>query len=183
MRKSFWLGSVGAALMLAACATPSAGAPTLAAAPLPGMTAVEATLDEDELAADAPDPAAVRRALQDAGFRAATERTYAGGGGAFPRVVVRLLALGGEQGATSFLDWLRTDGGTALFTGVPSALEVPSGVVVLLHEPDGCCPREAPVYLAAWQRGTDVVTVKASGREGTDRAMQDLVETLWEEIS
>jgi hypothetical protein len=32
-----------------------------------------------------------------------------------------------------------------------------------VHEPSGCCHEETPIYLASWQRGPVVWTIRASG--------------------
>ena len=169
---------------LLACA-PATPAPTPSLGPLalPGMTAAERPLDAEEVAADAADAEAVQTALGDAGFRAGTERSYTGGGGrAFTRVVVRSLVFADDDGAGGYLAWLGTNAGASVAAAAVIDLEVPTGVVVLTHEPDGCCAREAPIYLAAWRRGAQVLTVRASGREATDEAMERLVRTLEEEL-
>jgi hypothetical protein len=171
--------------VLGGCAEREAAAPppALGAFTLPGMSASERALDAEAVAADAPDGAALRAALEDTGFRAGTERTYTGGGGrAFTRVVVRSLGFGDAAAADGFLAWLGEHASAAVPAAAPAALGVPTGVVVIAHEPDGCCPREAPIYLAAWRRGAEVLTVRASGREATDDAMERLVRALEEEL-
>jgi hypothetical protein len=68
-----------------------------------------------------------------------------------------------QEGATSFLEWLR--GNAAELIGEVALVDaaVPAGVVLQLHTPTGCCHEEVPIYLASWQRDATVWTIRASG--------------------
>lgn len=151
-----------------------APAVSIAVGPPPGRGPVtEAGIDV--VAADAVHPEVLRTALGEAGFLGGAERA-ATGGDAFARVVTRRLRFTDEAGAQGFVDWIATNAGTEFFA--VERLPAAEDVLLLRHVPDGCCPREVRIYLAAWTSGDEVVTVKAQGPRSSDRAMTDLVDEL-----
>ena len=161
---------------------PAADVPTVPVPPSlarDGMAESTAQVDATAVAADAIHPDVLAQALGEAGFRAGSERVATGGDGPFSRIVVRRLRFADEAGAASFVDWIGANAGTEFFP--VEALELPGtpeDVLLLRHVPDGCCPREIRIYLAAWQRGDEVVVVTARGPRSTDPAMVNLVDQL-----
>jgi hypothetical protein len=86
-----------------------------------------------------------------------------------------LLTFETAEGAATYLRWFREQAGEEIVTARPVPMtDVPDGAVVLFHEPDGCCRRDLPVYLAAWQRGATIFSVHAGGRRRNDRAIAQL---------
>jgi hypothetical protein len=117
----------------------------------------------DPVSKEAVHPDVLREALQHAGFVGGADRTLTGAHGVFSRVVVRAWAFGTDQGASSFLSWLEGDVQELIGAAARPQVELPTGVVLFLHSPSGCCHEEMPIYLAAWQRGAVVWTIRASG--------------------
>lgn len=139
--------------------------PVVSAATLAGMNSTTAHLDAAAVAAETIDPEELQGLLDDAGFSGGVERTFGGGTGAFSRVVARTLAFGTDAGARAYLAWLRDHVSEIIgTTQVARASDLPEGALAVRHLPDGCCPKEVPVYLVAWQHGTLVLSVQASGQ-------------------
>jgi hypothetical protein len=154
-----------AAIGLAACAgradlpePPSSNA----VAGLRGSAAVE--IDLGEIAADAVDDVALAALLDDAGFEAAIERSYAGGsGGAIRHVEVRIARFATADGAERYRSWLADHARDVIGTSAPAPALAPPSTLVFVHEPDACCPRETATALAVWRLGREVTRVLISG--------------------
>jgi hypothetical protein len=175
-----------AALLLVGCSDAvapgsqaSSPAPLLlpeAALPTMAMTSEDRSIDLDELASESSHPDELRSVLEGSGYTGGAERTFGGGKGTFARVLARGLAFSSDEGAAAYLTWLRELGPSELVGGTriePAGL--PDGVIAIRHLPDGCCHNDVPVFLAAWQRGSSVLYLSASGREATARGLVDLV--------
>ncbi len=150
---------------------------------LPGMHHADAILDAESAAFDAVHPGDAQAALATAGFVGAAQSTYTGARGRFSRVVVRQAVFESPEGATGFLDWLATH--TVEWIGEASSLTdpaLPGSVTMWLHEPSGCCHEEVPIYLAMWQRGNVVWTIRASGPKIQTQRVIDLVTTFEQEV-
>jgi hypothetical protein len=158
-------------LLLAACSTetsievggapaPSVDMPALRLAGLHGGTTA---LDRATVTGEATHPEALSQELTDAGFVGGAERVLTGRRGVFSRVVLRAWVFSSEEGASAFLDWLRGNAGELIGEAAPLDAAVPAGVDMQLHTPTGCCHEEVPIYLASWQRGATVWTIRASG--------------------
>lgn len=143
---------------------PGAQPPSVAMPPLrlPGLHATDAALTLGQVVDESPANTQLGDTLVGAGFRGASQRTLAGRHGAVSRVVMRAWSFSSSDGAASFLAWLSDNVGGFVgdATPVPGS---PGGVSIWLHEPTGCCHNEVPIYLAAWQRGPVVWTMRASG--------------------
>ena len=166
-------------LILVACAAETQSLPPrLPRIDLPGMRSELASVTPERLARDALQPAALAALLDDAGYRSGAERTYAGPGERFSLAITRVLAFDDEDGAESYLAWLRSHAGDLLGSAerLPP-LDLP-GSFVAVHLPGGCCPKAVPVYLSAWRRGPTVLSVRASGRGADPDAVADLAAAL-----
>lgn len=155
-----------------------AGSPpvVLPASALPRMTSEGSSVDAERLANEVAHPDALRTVLDDAGFASGAQRSFGAGPGAFSRVVARGLTFASDEGAASYVAWFRAHAGEEILTSrLIEADGVPDGAVVLHHEPDGCCHNDVPVFLAAWQRGSTVLSLHAGGRRANLEAFLDLV--------
>jgi hypothetical protein len=133
---------------------------------LPGLHRTPGTgvLSSEEASLDAEHPGPMQALLDGAGFLGATEETYSGSPSTFSRVVIRGWRFASADGAGAFLDWLRVNGTHELIgEAVPMSSDALGSVSLFVHEPSGCCHEEVPIYLAAWQRGATVWTIRASG--------------------
>jgi hypothetical protein len=167
-------------LSLTACAdevTPVA--PVLPADALPGMESELAAVDANMLASDALDPGQLGGLLDDAGFLSGRERTFSGPGERFSLVVTRVLVFASSAGAASYVGWLRGHPEDLLGTAQTlEPLELPGDPFLLGHRPGGCCPKDVPVYVSAWRRGSTVLFLRASGRRADPVSVQDLAADL-----
>jgi hypothetical protein len=69
------------------------------------------------------------------------------------------------QGAERYLAWL--EGHVAEIIGDAEMIQdprTPSGGVVFVYEPTGCCHLETRLFLGAWQRDATVLTLKVGGQ-------------------
>jgi hypothetical protein len=159
-----------------AISTPSLSV-QLPAQHLDGMHTTESTLPDAVAASiEATHPDEVRDVLTSDGFEGATERIYAGRFGVFARVVLRGWEFRDAQGASAYLGWL--DQNPREWIGEAhqvSAPTLPPSVTLVLHEPSGCCHEETPIYLASWQQGEIVWTIRASGPKIRTQPVLDLV--------
>jgi hypothetical protein len=164
---------------ISACADNTPVPPVLPADALPGMESEVATVDATVLARDALDAAELDRLLDEAGFLAGRERTFSGPGERFSLAVTRVLVFASSEGAASYVAWLRDHPEDLLGrTQRLEPLELPGEPFLLVHTPGGCCPKEVPIYLSAWQRGSTVVFLRASGRQADPGAVQGLAAEL-----
>lgn len=148
-----------------ACARGVEPPPALPTLSLPGMQVETSTLTIDRVASDASDPASLTSLLEDAGYRSGRERTYAGPGERFSLAVTRVLAFDDPTGADAYLAWLREHPSDLIGAVDPlPPLDLAGSPFLTVHVPGGCCPKEVPVYLTAWRRGSAVVSLRVSGR-------------------
>jgi hypothetical protein len=181
--------ALAAILLLAACAdTPTAvgdqssPSPSVPAIHIKGLHETEDTLDAELVAGEATHPQPFEQELASLGFLGAAERTLAGRRGVFSRVVVRGWSFDTEEHAAAFLAWLQGNVHELIGVATPTTTaHVPEGVWLFVHEPTGCCHEEVPIYLAAWQRGPVVWTVRASGARIRMQPVLDLIETVEKE--
>ena len=150
---------------------------------LPGLHRTDATLDAAGAAADATHPDSMTAILTGAGLTGVHERTYAGAfGGPFARVVIRAWVFTSDSGAGSFLDWVRVNASHELIGEAAPMGEAPGGAVLMRHDVTGCCHEETPIYLAAWQRGPIVWTIRASGPRIHTAPVLALVRSIEQEV-
>lgn len=154
-----------AAVLVAGCGGESdLRAPSIPRDLVPGVATGVETLDAGAVAADALYPGKLASLLQDAGFVVGLERTFSGAT-RLRRIAARVLVFGTADGARSYVGWLRAHAsdviGAARTEGT-MALDG-SSIPVFVHLPGGCCPKETPVYLAAWVDGRRVLSVLAAG--------------------
>jgi hypothetical protein len=181
--------------VLSACASRSSNTtntaggttePSAAALPpdaIPWMRSTEDAVDAQLLASDALHPEELATLLQQAGFRLGAERIFTARRGPFSRVEARSLAFGTSAGAAAYLSWLRGHASELIGdTEAVSAPRLPVGVVFVRHLATGCCHEEVPVYLAAWQRGPLVLSVKASGRAADVSPVAAIVRSVDREV-
>jgi hypothetical protein len=183
-------------LMTVGCVIDSASAPppsvsgqvavsvTMPSARLPGLHRRDATLDATGAAADATHPDSLAAILSGAELVGVRERTYTGAHGAFARMVIRAWVFTSKDGAGSFVDWVRINASHELIgEAAPLAhREIPGNAFVMVHEPSGCCHEETPIYLATWQRGHIVWTVRASGPRIKTAPVLALVDSIEQEV-
>ena len=129
---------------------------------LPGLHSSNATFDAT-VAEESAHPDTMAAALRDAGFVGGVERTLTGRRAVFSRVVVRGWMFSSPEGAASFVSWVRANAADVIGPVEELDAGLPSSTVLLLHSPTGCCHEEVPIYLAVWQRGPAVWTIRASG--------------------
>ena len=155
----------------------------LPASALRRMTSDASTVDADRLANEVVHPDALRAVLDEAGFTAGAQRSFGAGTGAFSRVLARGLAFETDAGAAAFVTWFGDNAGEEVITAERiSPPDVPDGVIVFRHLPDGCCHNDVPVYLAAWQRGPSVLYLHVGGRRANTRAFVELIASYDREV-
>jgi hypothetical protein len=163
-------------LTLAGCAGSS---PTLPVEPPPevgGLTPTTTTLvTAEDVAAEAVDAEALSGILDLAGFQAGVRRAYAGDGRAIRRVEVGVLSFESNDGASAYLAWLRANVADLVGEVRGPDKTLFGDVPLVVHLPDGCCPREPAVALAAWSRGTQVVRVVVAGAAADGRKAVRLI--------
>jgi hypothetical protein len=181
---------VALALGLGACLGGSPEGPTagvaapavLRASSLPRMDSVASEMDAEGIAAEVVHPDELIAVLDGAGFVRSRERSFTTGTGAFSRVIARGLAFETDAGAADYLAWFSERAGEEIVSAERIKLaRLPAGVVVFRHLPNGCCHNDVPVFLAAWQRGSTVLTLHAGGRKANASAFVDLVSAYDEE--
>ena len=157
--------------------------PVLPASALPRMTSDASAVDVDRLANEVVHPDELRTVLGEAGFTAGAQRSFGAGTGAFSRVLSRGLAFETDAGAAAFVTWFGDNAGEEVITADRiSPADVPHGIVVFRHLPNGCCHNDVPVYLAAWQRGPSVLYLHVGGRRANTRAFVELIATYDREV-
>lgn len=166
-------------LTLSACTDVTPVPPVLPADALPGMESEVAAVDANVLASDALDPGRLDRLLDDAGYLSGRERTFSGPGERFSLAVTRVLVFSSSDGAASYVGWLRAHPNDLLGTAVKlEPLELPGDPFLLVHTPGGCCPKDVPIYVSAWRRGSIVLFLRASGRQADQGSVQELAAEL-----
>lgn len=160
-----------ASIALVGCAS-SVAAPGLGTVPaltalpaeaLPGHAAKVVELDATLVASDAVQPQELQVLLEDAGFVGGRQRTFSNGGSPPRRLLARVLQFGDAAGATAYLGWLREHASDVIGTAAPApAPDLPEAF--LAHRvPSGCCHQEVPIFLAAWRRGSTVLSLQVAG--------------------
>jgi hypothetical protein len=155
---------VVAGLLLAACGSQASGPRAIPADALPGIAGEAVRLDAAAVAVDAQDTTELEALLADAGFVAGAERSFGQVGGGKKRALARVLVFDQADGARRYVAWLEDHidelMGDTESLGPP---QLPGARFLVVNEPDACCPRETPVYLAAWGSGATVVTLEVGG--------------------
>jgi hypothetical protein len=94
----------------------------------------------------------------------------------FARVVLRAWEFHDAGGASAYLTWFEHNPREWIGEAHPiDAGSLPPSVGMVLHDVSGCCHEETPIYLASWQRGAIVWTIRASGPRIRTPPMLDLV--------
>jgi hypothetical protein len=141
---------------------PTAGPPLVA-----GLERATRVVDLDTVAADALEPRALARLLDEAGYEIGLEDEYSGRTKLYAHVIARRLEFERTEGAARYVAWLRRNAADLLGTAKPaSAFEAGDG---FLTRDAGCgCHSDLPTFLAAWREGSIVRTLLADG-PGVDR--------------
>jgi hypothetical protein len=151
-------------LLLAACGSAASGPRAIPADALPGVAGDAIRLDAAAVAVGADNTAELEALLAGAGFVAGAERSFGKVDGGRKRALARVLVFDEAEGASRYVAWLEdhTDQliGDTESLGAP---QLPGARFLVVHEPNACCPRETPVYLAAWGSGATVVTLEVGG--------------------
>jgi hypothetical protein len=95
--------------------------------------------------------------------------------------VIRGWVFSTADGASSFQEWLQTNASEELLGGA-QPLGASGDVLLLRHAISGCCHEETPIYLAVWQRGQIVWTVRASGPRIRTAPVLALVRSIEQEV-
>jgi hypothetical protein len=163
-------------LSLAACAGTSLIPHAVPPDDVGGLPPTTTTVvSAEDVAAEAVDADVLSAVLDLAGFHAGVRRSYAGDGRAVRRVDVRVLNFGSSDGATMYLAWFEAN-----VTDLIGEVRAPDrtlfgDVPLFVHVPDGCCPREPAVAIAAWSQGSQVVRVLIAGAAADGRRAVRLV--------
>ena len=148
-------------------------------AALPGRPASPVTLDAGTLASDAVNVSGLQTLLDDAGFVAGTQRQFSRTQGGRRRIVARVLRFQTPEGAERYLAWLETNVADVIGKARPNdRLSAPAGGTVFEHRPNPCCHSETRVFLAAWNRGSSVVTLQIDGPAARASAVPELLSQL-----
>ncbi len=141
-----------------------------------GLTPTTTTVvTAEDVAAEAVDSEALSGILDIAGFQAGVRRAYAGDGRAIRRVEVGVFSFESNEGASTYLAWLRANVADLIGEVRSPDKTLFGDVPLIVHLPDGCCPREPAVALAAWSRGPQVVRVLVAGAAADGRKAVRLV--------
>ena len=120
-------------------------------------------LDARDVAAEAIDRAALGDVLDSAGFESAVRRSYSGPGPGIRRIEVLLLRFDSGTGAARYLEWQQGHVSDIIGEAEPAAERASGGIPIYVHLPDGCCPKEQVVALAAWRDGAYVARALLAG--------------------
>jgi len=165
------------AFILVACARAGEGEPrppgTLAASALPGLHSRARSLDAAAVAADVGTPA-LEGLLEGAGYLAGSEREFFGRTRTFSHVVARVLEFHDPEGASRFLDWVRSHPEAVLGRArADEPLRLGRSPLLFSLGPCGC-HAEVPTFLAAWQRDVRVLWLLIAGPGVTHRTVDSL---------
>jgi hypothetical protein len=156
--------AVLAGLILAACASPATGPRAIPADALPGVAGEPIALDAAAVAIDADDATELETLLADAGFVGGAERSFGQVDGGKKRALARVLVFDRVDGARRYAAWLEDHIDELMGDTEPlGPPQLPGARFLVVNEPDACCPRETPVYLAAWGSGATIVTLEVGG--------------------
>lgn len=174
------------AVALAACAPDPVSGPASSPPEVPPefvgfASTTTAVLGAADVASEAVDADVLFDLLGAAGFESGMRRSYAGEGLRIRRLEVRVLRFESSSGAESYLEWLLGHVPDVIGDAErsePRALDVP----VYVHTPDGCCPREPAVALAAWRRDRDVVRIIVAGPAADGPRAVDLIGEVYQSM-
>lgn len=151
-------------LLLAACGSAAPGPRAIPADALPGVAGEAIRLDAAAVAIGANDTTELETLLADAGFVAGAERSFGQVDGGRKRALARVLVFDQADGARRYVAWLLEHVDELIGDSESLTLpQLPGARFLVVNEPDACCPRETPVYLAAWGSGATVVTLEVGG--------------------
>ena len=164
------------ALIVTGCAGSSLTPPSEPPSNVGGLTPTTTTLlTAEDVATEAVDAEALSGILDVAGFQGGVRRSYAGNGRAIRRVEVGVLTFESNEGASTYLAWLRANVADLIGEVRSPDKTLFDDVALIVHLPDGCCPREPAVAFAAWSRGPQVVRVLVAGAAADGRKAVRLV--------
>src|SRR5262245_4634350 len=148
-------------------------------AALPGHAAAAVALDAGTVAQDAVDVSGLHELLSDAGFVGGTQRQFSRTGAGRRRIVARVLTFETADGADQYLAWLNDHVADVIGKAAPNDhLRAPADGTVFEHAPNPCCHSETRIFLAAWNRGTSVVTLQLDGPAARASAVPELLSQL-----
>jgi hypothetical protein len=163
-------------LTLAACADSSFTPPVVPPSKVGGLTPTTTTpVTAEDVASEAVDAEALSGILDVAGFQAGVRRAYAGDGRAIRRLEVGVFSFESNEGASTYLAWLRANVADLIGEVRGPDKTLFGDVPLVVHLPDGCCPREPAVAFAAWSRGPQVVRVLIAGAAADGRKAVRLI--------
>jgi len=167
-------------LVVASCGASASGLAPVPPDALPGDPGDVVELDATLVARDAIDPASLEALLEDAGFEGGTQRVFSQTEGTRPqRSLARILTFGDAAGARAYVAWLEDHLDEVI--GSAELLEppdVPGAAFLALSEPECLCPKATDVYLAAWAKGSTVLTLEVGGKGVEPAAVEELVATF-----
>jgi hypothetical protein len=158
------------------CAGPSLTPPGAPPTEVGHLTRTTTTLvTAEDIAMEAVDAEALSGILDVAGFQGGVRSSYAGNGRAIRRVEVGVLTFESNDGASAYLAWLRANAADLIGEVQGADRTLFGDVPLYVHLPDGCCPREPTIALAAWIRGPQVFRVLVAGAAADGRKAVRLV--------
>lgn len=136
---------------------------------LAGLAVSSRKLDATALADDALDRDALAALLRRAGFGGGAENEYSGRTKTFSHVVSRVLVFDDASGARAYVGWVHANASDLVGkVAWRKPFELGDGGTIARQA--GCgCHSDLPTYLAAWRRGSSVLTLLADGN-GVNRA-------------
>ncbi|HET9723907.1 MAG TPA: hypothetical protein VFR44_08720 [Actinomycetota bacterium] len=140
-------------------------------------------LDAEDVAAEAVDRTGLADVLDAAGFESAIRRSYSGIGPGIRRVEVLLLRFDSGSGAARYLEWQRSHVSDIIGNASVAPQHELVGIPVYVHLPDGCCPKEQVVALAAWRDGPYVARALVAGADADGPQTLELLAALRRGIS
>lgn len=139
---------------------------------LPRLTADHRTLDAQDLADEAGDPAVAVR-LTEAGFLGGAERTFRGRSRTLTGAESRVLVFDGAEGASTFAAYLADHpdpffGGPSLVT----PLQVGEAAGAMIEPPLCDCPGAYPLYVGILTDGERVLWLQLTGPEADPQQLR-----------
>ncbi|HEX5950209.1 MAG TPA: hypothetical protein VFZ96_04355 [Actinomycetota bacterium] len=172
-----------ASVLLAACGREDIPGSALPAQVSGFRSASVTAIDAERLAAEAVDPEELGSVLDAAGFTSAVERSYTSTLPAIRRVDAILARFESDAGATRYLDWLGDHASELIGRAELATEHRLDGVPIYIHLPDGCCPKEQVVALAAWRDGPYVARAVVAGPDADGAAAVELIAALRDGIA
>jgi hypothetical protein len=140
-------------------------------------------IDADELAAEAIDRQALASILDAAGFASAVERSYTSTRPGNRRIQAVLIRFDSGPGAARYLAWLGDHVSDLIGEARTDDEHRLDGVPIYIHQPDGCCPKEQVVALAAWRDGPYVARAVVAGSDADGAEVAELISALRDAIA